>query len=88
MLVKDPNERISLIDALEHPWFEKSKDTEVKIPIEIFELMRNYRADIRLRREAMNVIVKSLAYKEIEVLNKIFHTIDKDKTGYINSEEL
>ena len=50
--------------------------------------MRNYRADIRLRNEAMSVIVKSLAYKEIEELNKIFHTIDNDKTGYISSEEL
>ena len=36
----------------------------------------------------MNVIVRSLAYKDIEGLNKIFHTIDKDKTGYITSEEL
>ena len=88
MLQKEPLERISLPDALKHAWFETSKEADLKIPKEIFEQMQNYRADIRLRKEAMNVIVKGLAYQDIEGLNKIFSAIDKDKTGYINSEEL
>ena len=62
MIVKNPEERITLQEALNHPWFDVASDAEIKIPAEVFDQMRNYRADIRLRNEAMNVIVRSLAY--------------------------
>ena len=50
--------------------------------------MKNYRADIRLRKEAMTVIVRSLTYSDIEELNKAFDALDNDKNGYITSDEL
>jgi len=61
---------------------------DLQIDFEIIDSLRTYNANIKLRKEAMNIIVKTLSYNEISELKNAFYVMDQDKTGYISAEEL
>jgi calcium-dependent protein kinase len=50
--------------------------------------LREYKGISKLKKEAMNILVKMMNEKEIEHLREQFMKIDLDNTGMINMEEL
>src|SRR5262249_48302574 len=42
LLVKDPKKRLTAMQALKHPWFEKEYSSSIKIPQSFYENIRNY----------------------------------------------
>ena len=52
------------------------------------DALKSYKGMSKLRMAALNVFLHMLEPKDIEPLREIFHSIDKDKTGFINASEL
>lgn len=86
---KNPKERYSANDALKHPWFEILK-TENKeyISKEILENLKNFVLPNMFQRSLIKLIVKKLKTEQLEKLKKAFEILDKDNTGYIDSDKL
>mmetsp|Transcript_873 Transcript_873/g.2105 ORF Transcript_873/g.2105 Transcript_873/m.2105 type:complete len:506 (-) Transcript_873:7312-8829(-) len=89
MLIVDPRDRISIDDALSHPWFAKNSDTSpTKVPYNIVRALKHKRSNTIVRREAMKVLVRNLRTDEMQDLLSAFRAIDREKTGLITSEAL
>lgn len=93
LLTKDYKKRISASDALNHPWFkncEEFKGDEDKDPLDeqMLDNLVEYKGSTKLKRAAINLLVKMLPTKEVEGLKKQFVQIDTDHSGCIDAEEL
>ena len=93
LLTVDPKKRIKCGDALKHPWFKNAGEGGVAsegktLDPDVISSLRRYEGSSKLRKEAMNVLVKMMSEKELEHLRAQFHKIDKDNTGFINASEL
>ena len=93
MLTREPKKRITASKAINHEWFKKTASVSEsmgaqKLDFDIINSLRAYKGTSKLKKAAMNVLVKMLAPKEIEHLREKFMELDKNNTGYIDAGEL
>ncbi|KFK30981.1 hypothetical protein AALP_AA6G053300 [Arabis alpina] len=87
MLKRDPKERISAEEVLEHSWITteapyKPLDNIVVTRLKQFQTMN------KIKKLALKVIAESLSEEQIKDLKTNFEDIDTDKSGSITYEEL
>lgn len=89
MLTVNPAKRITIPDALNHPWFKQTLQPDpVIVPIDVLNSLKQHRAGNRLYNEAVKVIVGSLTSGQIYELRAVFRSLDVHNTGYITAEGL
>ncbi len=93
MICKDWHSRINAGEALNHKWFKRfrdqsSKDDTYQLDASVVHNLREFKGQSRLKKAAMNVLVKMLKPKEIEHLRREFMKIDTDHSGIIEFKEL
>ncbi|KAL9242908.1 hypothetical protein vseg_016865 [Gypsophila vaccaria] len=89
MLRQDPKERLSALEALNHPWMREDGDVSDKpIDIAVLTRMKQFRAMNKLKKVALRVIAENLSEEEIMGLKEMFKSIDTDGSGTITYEEL
>ncbi|KAK6133295.1 hypothetical protein DH2020_032958 [Rehmannia glutinosa] len=87
MLTKDPKNRITSAQVLEHPWI-KGQASDKPIDSAVLSRMKQFRAMNKLKKLALKVIAQSLSEEEIKGLKAMFANMDTDKSGTITYEEL
>ncbi|KAF6153270.1 hypothetical protein GIB67_000059 [Kingdonia uniflora] len=89
MLRPDPKERLSAVEALNHPWVREDGDASDKpIDIAVLTRMKQFRAMNKLKKVALKVIAENLSEEEIVGLKEMFKQMDTDHSGTITFEEL
>ncbi|KAF5191118.1 Calcium-dependent protein kinase protein [Thalictrum thalictroides] len=89
MLRDDPKERLSAIEALNHPWIkEDGVASDKPIDIAVLTRMKQFRAMNKLKKVALKVIAENLSEEEIMGLKEMFKSMDTDNSGTITYEEL
>ena len=91
MLIKDPADRISAEDALNHEWFDKvlSDDFESKKLTSAFKGLKKFKAKLKMQQAALGYIISQLATKEdTKDLDEAFQRIDTNHDGKLDLEEL
>lgn len=89
MLRQDPKERLSALDALNHPWMREDGEAPDKpIDIAVLTRMKQFRAMNKLKKVALRVIAENLSEEEIMGLKEMFRSMDTDNSGTITFEEL
>ena len=88
MLTVQIGKRISMKDALAHPWITNFQTKEIKIPQNVFKSLCKYKAKSKLWQEAIRIVVKNLSNPQINLLREVFISIDVSKTGFITAGEL
>jgi calcium-dependent protein kinase len=89
MLRADPDFRISLSEAIEHPWFRQTlQGLPVEVPVSILNSLKQHRAGNLLFNEAAKVIVRTLCNEDIYELRNVFRSLDTQRTGFITAEGL
>lgn len=92
MLEKNPKKRITAEKALEHPWIQmhrkKQSKSGRKIDPAVIAQLKEYKGQSKLKKAAMNMLVKMLNAKEINHLREEFAKIDTDHSGFIEFSEL
>ncbi|KAL9818380.1 putative calcium-dependent protein kinase 15 CAMK-CDPK family [Arabidopsis thaliana] len=88
LLTKDPKQRISAAQALEHPWIRGGEAPDKPIDSAVLSRMKQFRAMNKLKKLALKVIAESLSEEEIKGLKTMFANMDTDKSGTITYEEL
>lgn len=89
MLRADPKERLTALEALNHPWIREDGDASDKpIDIAVLTRMKQFRAMNKLKKVALKVIAENLSEEEIMGLKAMFKSMDTDNSGTITYEEL
>lgn len=91
LMTKEPEKRISAMEALQHPFIRKQKKEHVEKSDIIGALnnIRNFKAVGKLQQAALTFIVTQLlSKKEIEPLRKVFTKLDRNCSGMVTREEL
>lgn len=69
MLVINPVDRITIEEALNHPWFERYVEgPKAKVPYNIVRSLKRKRTNTIIKSEAMKVLVRNLRAEDIEDL--------------------
>lgn len=90
-MVGDPKKRLSAGDALHHPWFTEANDINQEvgpIDVNILKRLKKFKGVSKLKKAAMNMLVKMSDSASIDSLRKQFEKMDIDRTGMISSDEL
>ena len=87
ILVIDPHERISISNALKHPWFHK-KSTIPPVNLEIFQSIKSFKSHGKLWHELIKVFIRNLSEEEIKKLDGAFKAIDVDCSGFITAQNI
>jgi len=77
ILVVDPKKRMTGEAILKHEWFKKIQGLkkggeEDKLDAGIVNLLKNYKGGSKLKKAAMNILVKTLDSREINKLREQF----------------
>lgn len=93
MLQIDITQRLTAKQCLEHDWFKHAEDLKENIDMDVLDQgllsnLKEFEGHSVLKKAALNVFVRMLKAKEVHDLKKQFEKLDKDHTGYINSQEL
>jgi calcium-dependent protein kinase len=93
LLVKDPNHRISIPDALEHPWFKRflnSKDPAANEKcLASLTNLKNFNANSKLQQAVAALITTQLtSVDQTKELREAFMMLDDNKDGRLSKEEL
>ena len=90
LLTVDKKKRYTCADALKHEWFTQmeTKRSQSQIDPNVIKSLSEFKGVSYLKKEAMNILVKTLREKEILHLKTQFEQIDTDQTGMISASEL
>lgn len=84
LLVVDPLTRLNVQEALDHPWFLSIAGLDT-VRLEIFNSLKNFKAQGKLWNEVMKVFIKNLSAEEIQALDSAFKALDLEHTGFITA---
>ena len=87
LLVVDPIARLDVQEALAHPWFSSIAGLET-VRLEIFNSMKNFKAQGKLWNEVMKVFIRNLSTEEIQTLDSAFKALDLEHTGFITADNI
>ncbi|CAL5187390.1 unnamed protein product [Lathyrus oleraceus] len=88
MLRADPKERLSAVEALNHPWMRHDGAPDKPLDIAVLTRMKQFRAMNKLKKVALKVIAENLSEEEIIGLKEMFKSMDTDNSGTVTFEEL
>ncbi len=91
LLEPDENQRVTASEALSHTWFKDVKTYTPDIDIldsGIMQSMKKYRGTSKFQQLCMNILVKTLKDEDINKLIEVFHNLDKERNGYIDTADL
>ena len=87
MLKASPYDRISLQEALVHPWLLEESPA-LQLPLSVLHSIRRFKAPKKLQKEVMRVMLKFMSTEEIEDLKRSFLMVDSAKTGFVSIADL
>ncbi|XP_019710864.1 calcium-dependent protein kinase 1 [Elaeis guineensis] len=89
MLRRDPKERPTAAQILNHPWIREDGEAPDKpIDVTVLTRMRQFRDMNKLKKVALKVIAENLSEDEIMGLKEMFKSMDTDNSGTVTLEEL
>ena len=91
LLEPDENKRPTVAEALKHEWFQLVKTYPPEIDVldpSIVSSIKKYQGATKFQKACMNIFVKTLKDEQINKLVTAFNMLDKEKNGYIDSQEL
>jgi calcium-dependent protein kinase len=95
MLTVNEEQRISGIEALQHPWIlnfgamqTEEQPGDFWIGGEVINRLKSFKSVSTLKKAAMNLLMKTAGEVEVHELRKAFEQIDADGSGLISAVEL
>ena len=88
LLDRDVRKRMTVEQALEHPWLLEGGASDDKLHSEVLKRMRTFANQSKFKQLGMMMLVKHLKKEELEGLRQLFLELDDDKSGTITVDEL
>ena len=90
-LIKNPDQRTSAQDALNHPWFKnilENVHNEVYLNSDILNNLKNFSSPEKFKKIVLRFIANNVSDKELLSLKKAFYAMDLNHSGHITVKEL
>eukprot|EP01054_Gregarina_sp_Poly1_P003280 Gregarina_sp_Poly_1__3279@NODE_1939_length_3040_cov_145_079717_g361_i1_p2_GENE_NODE_1939_length_3040_cov_145_079717_g361_i1NODE_1939_length_3040_cov_145_079717_g361_i1_p2_ORF_typecomplete_len298_score52_37EFhand_7/PF13499_6/1_1e14EFhand_7/PF13499_6/2_5e15EFhand_1/PF00036_32/0_002EFhand_1/PF00036_32/5_8e05EFhand_1/PF00036_32/0_0002EFhand_1/PF00036_32/9e06EFhand_8/PF13833_6/0_1EFhand_8/PF13833_6/2_1e07EFhand_8/PF13833_6/0_0011EFhand_8/PF13833_6/4_8e07EFhand_6/PF13405_6/0_00059EFhand_6/PF13405_6/0_ len=89
MLQKQPKQRLSAVEALQHPWFRNDL-SRIVLPPSICDNMKRYMKQAGLKNVLINLMAHQLDFTggQVKLISQVFNNLDKDQNGLLSAEEL
>ena len=89
LIEKDPDKRLTAVQALTHPWLKKEYPASDRTPNEeamkrVHESIKKYAGASILKKIALSIIAHQSTTEEVRELRKAFNFFDRQKTGEIS----
>ncbi|CAM9231422.1 unnamed protein product [Discosporangium mesarthrocarpum] len=88
LLVRNPQERMSAVEAQQHPWLSDGSTPDGVISKEAVNNLCRFRNTSTLKKLALEMVARSLDSEQIKLLEHEFIKADRDGSGTISLEEL
>ncbi|CAI2386051.1 unnamed protein product [Moneuplotes crassus] len=88
LLVKDPAERVSIEDALKHPWFEDILGQDISFTCNTIQKLLNKPQHNILRKEILNLVGSQINSRALAKWNKLYAAIYSKKVGMASLKRL
>merc|ERR1712129_278972 len=88
MGVKDPAQRISMEDAIRHPWVQGVGSSDFKLNKDVIHYLRQFKYQSKLKKEITRVLAKNMTNEPTEQVLRHFKRLDADGDGFLDAEEL
>ncbi|OMJ75164.1 hypothetical protein SteCoe_25747 [Stentor coeruleus] len=90
MLQFNPNDRITAVQALNHPWIQgPSESSMANVDLVSLSHLQNFHAELKLQYAILSFIAFQMVSKEeAKRLSEVFSKIDKNNDGKLSHDEL
>ncbi len=88
LLTKNVAQRLTVEQALKHPWVVEGGATDTPLDVAVLSRMRTFANQSKFKQLGTMMLVKHLKKEELEGLKKLFIEMDVDKSGTITVDEL
>jgi calcium-dependent protein kinase len=90
MIKADPIERITIMEAIHHPWVvgKENDQADEKLNADIIKKLVNFNGESILRKLSLFILVNHLTPEQIAPLKKEFEKVDTDLSGFLELQEL
>jgi len=88
ILVKNPDERISIDDAIRHPWVQGIQAGDYRLNRQALDCLRQFNYQSKLKKEITRVLASHSEQKNEEEILRHFKRLDADGDNYLVVEEL
>eukprot|EP01017_Pseudomicrothorax_dubius_P029782 TRINITY_DN3654_c0_g3_i8.p1 TRINITY_DN3654_c0_g3~~TRINITY_DN3654_c0_g3_i8.p1 ORF type:complete len:589 (+),score=112.24 TRINITY_DN3654_c0_g3_i8:64-1767(+) len=91
LLVQNPDERLTALEALKHPWFTQHSTERLAASVvdhSVLDRLKAYALATRFKREILRFTASTLNESELKNLKDAFKKLDLDGTGRIHVSEL
>mmetsp|Transcript_129648 Transcript_129648/g.223937 ORF Transcript_129648/g.223937 Transcript_129648/m.223937 type:complete len:794 (-) Transcript_129648:272-2653(-) len=87
MLTRDITKRITLDDALAHPWFNIIAEEPVELEVGVSQHLRKRATLCSLKVALLNLVAQKLQNASLETYHKVWKQFDKDENGVLTIDE-
>merc|ERR1712228_752548 len=87
-LVKDPEKRISIEDAIRHPWVQGVDASDFKLNKDVIHYLRQFKYQSKLKKEITRVLAKNMTNEPSLQVMRHFKRLDADGDGFLDVKEL
>jgi calcium-dependent protein kinase len=89
ILIKDPHERITTLQVLNHPWLTEAKlAIDQQIDTEVIDTLKCFKPISKIRYEGISEYVKYLNIPQLRFIRTTFLALDTEHTGKLRPEVL
>ena len=87
-LVKNPYKRISIDEALRHPWVQGKAAAEIQLNKDVIRYLRQFNYQSKLKKAITRCLAKNMSSEPEKEVKRHFERLDKDGDGYLDVDEL
>jgi len=87
-LVKNPYKRISIEDALRHPWVQGKAAAEIQLNKDVIRYLRQFNYQSKLKKAITRCLAKNMSQEPEKEVKRHFIRLDKDGDGFLDADEL
>eukprot|EP01083_Nonionella_stella_P070267 187906_1 len=87
-LTKDPEKRLTMEEALRHPWVKGVTADDFRLNKEVLPWLRQFHYQTRLKREVERILAAEMSGEPEKKVLSHFERLDEDGDGLLSLEEL
>lgn len=87
-LIKNPHKRISLEDAIRHPWVQGKDAKEIAINKEVVRYLRQFNYQSKLKKAITQCLARNMSEEPEKEVRRHFARLDKDGDEKLDEDEL
>jgi calcium-dependent protein kinase len=88
LLTKNPDKRMTALQALEHPWIAGAATNSDESLGETLSALKDFSNASKIKKAVANILVNQMTEEDVKKLSNLFQTLDVDGDGTLDVAEI